>query len=158
MKFGLFQEWLAQRSPREQTGIRVAVLLVGVWLVWRVAVAPGLQVLALSDNRQAALDLQLAEMQTLQQEAKRLGSQTQADADAALQQLRSLAGMLGPDTRVNPQTDRVSIEFKAATPQALADFITQSRTQAQSRIVQAHWQLRQGHWQGQLVLSLPAKR
>jgi simple sugar transport system ATP-binding protein len=33
-----------------------------------------------------------------------------------------------------------------------------ARTQAQSRAVKAHWQFRQGHWEGQLVLSLPAKR
>jgi general secretion pathway protein M len=158
MKLSMFQDWLAQRSPREQTGIRAALLIVGVLLLWRMGVAPGLQVWSQSDSRQATLDRQLAEMQTLQQEAKRLGSQTQGGADAALQQLTMLAATLGPDTRVNPQTDQVSIEFKAASPQALADFITQARTQAQSRTVQAHWQFRQGQWQGQLVMSLPAKR
>ncbi len=158
MKLSMFQDWLAQRSPREQTGIRAALLLVGVLLVWRIGVAPGLQVWSMSEARQAALDRQLAEMQSLQQEAKRLSAQTQAGADAALQQLQSLAATLGPDTRVNPQTDQVSIEFKSASPQALADFIMLARTQAQSRAVKAHWQFRQGHWEGQLVLSLPAKR
>ena len=150
--------WLAQRSPREQTGIRAALWLLGGLLVWRMGVAPGLQVWSQSDSRQATLDRQLAEMQTLQQEAKRLGSQTQGGADAATQQLTALASTLGPDTRLHPQVDQVSIEFKAASPQALADFITQARTQVQSRTLQAHWQFRQGHWQGQLVLSLPAKR
>ena len=158
MKLSMFQDWLAQRSPREQTGIRAALLIVGVLLVWRMGVTPGLQVWSQSDSRQATLDRQLAEMQTLQQEAKRLGSQTQGGADATTQQLTALAATLGPDTRVNPQTDQVSIEFKTASPQALADFITQARTQAQSRTVQAHWQFRQGQWQGQLVMSLPAKR
>ena len=158
MKLSMFQDWLAQRSPREQTGIRAALLLVGVLLVWRIGVTPGLQVWSMSETRQAALDRQLAEMQSLQQEAKRLSAQTQAGADAALQQLQSLAATLGPDTRVNPQVDQVSIEFKSASPQALADFIMLARTQAQSRAVKAHWQFRQGHWEGQLVLSLPAKR
>jgi len=158
MKLNLFHDWLAQRSPREQTGIRAALWLLGMLLVWRVGVAPGLQVWTLSDSRQAALDRQLAEMQSLQQEAQRLSASTQNGADAALQQLTALAATLGPDTRLHPQVDQVSIEFKAASPQALADFITQARTQVQSRTLQAHWQFRQGHWQGQLVLSLPAKR
>ena len=33
MKLSMFHDWLAQRSPREQTGIRAALLLVGVLLV-----------------------------------------------------------------------------------------------------------------------------
>ncbi len=158
MKLNFFHDWLVQRSPREQTGIRAGLLLVSVLLVWRVGVAPGLQVWTLSDSKQAALDRQLAEMQTLQQEAQRLSAQTQNGPDAALQLLTAMAATLGPNTRVNPQVDQVSIEFKAASPQALVDFITQARTQAQSRTLQAHWQFRQGQWQGQLVQSLPVKR
>ena len=158
VKLSLFQDWLAQRSPREQTGIRAALWCVGVLLVWRVAVAPGLQVWLLSESRQAALDRQLADMQSLQQEAKRLSAHTLGGAETAVQQLQVLASTLGPDTRVTAHTDQVSIEFTSASPQALADFIMLARSQAQSRTVQAHWQFRQGHWEGQLVLSLPAKR
>lgn len=55
MKLSMFQDWLAQRSPREQTGIRAALLLVGVLLVWRIGVAPGLQVWSMSETRQVAL-------------------------------------------------------------------------------------------------------
>lgn len=158
MKLSMFQDWLAQRSPREQTGMRAALWCVGMLLIWRIGVAPGLQVWSMSENRQAAWDRQLAEMQSLQQEAKRLSAQTQAGAETAVQQLQALATTLGPDTRVTPQVDQVSIEFTSASPQALADFIMLARTQAQSRAVKAHWQFRQGHWEGQLVLSLPAKR
>lgn len=158
MKLSMFQDWLAQRSPREQTGMRAALWCVGMLLIWRIGVVPGLQVWSMSENRQAAWDRQLAEMQSLQQEAKRLSAQTQAGAETAVQQLQALATTLGPDTRVTPQVDQVSIEFTSASPQALADFIMLARTQAQSRAVKAHWQFRQGHWEGQLVLSLPAKR
>lgn len=158
MKLSMFQDWLAQRSPREQTGMRAGLWCVGMLLIWRIGVAPGLQVWSMSENRQATWDRQLAEMQSLQQEAKRLSAQTQAGAETAVQQLQALATTLGPDTRVTPQVDQVSIEFTSASPQALADFIMLARTQAQSRAVKAHWQFRQGHWEGQLVLSLPAKR
>lgn len=156
MRFNKFTDWLSQRRPREQLAVRVGLGLLALLLVWRVGLAPGLQVWSLSDQLDAQLDRQWAEMQTMQAEVRSLSAVAKVEPSTAMQSLQTLAATLGPSTQFHPLADRVTVQFTAATPQALADFLAQARVQANARALQAHWQSRQGKWDGQLVLSLPA--
>ena len=152
------KQWLAARSPREQLGLHSVAVLLGLWLLWQTGVAPAWQVWRGDRAQQAKLDQQLADMQAWQQEAQQLQQQIAAAPPNSLRSLQELAKTLGPSTQVQVQADRINIQFKDAAPQALAEFITQARLQARAKPEQAHWQSRQGHWDGQLVLSIPNSR
>ena len=149
--------WLSQRSPREQIGIQWALGLVLVLVVWQWAVSPALQVLRTSDAQRARLAQQTAQMQTLQQQAQQLRQQTRISPEQAAQSLQQMAQALGGQVKFNRQGERVTLDFKALSPQALAELLTQARSQAHAQVQEAHTQFKPAGWEGQLVFALPNK-
>jgi general secretion pathway protein M len=87
-----------------------------------------------------------------------LRQQVPVSPDQAAQSLQSLSASLGSNTPINRQGASVTVNFKAASPAALAEFLTQARAQAHAQVSQAHWQQSDGAWSGQLVLQLPNPR
>jgi len=61
----------AQLSPREQTGIRWALVVLGGAALWFVAIAPALQVWQKSQSQLSVLAHQHADMLALQAQAKK---------------------------------------------------------------------------------------
>ena len=149
--------WLSQRSPREQIGIQWALGLVLVLVVWQWAVSPALQVLRTSEAQRARLAQQTAQMQALQQQAQQLRQQTRISPEQAAQSLQSMASNLGGQVKFNRQGERVTLDFKALSPQALAELLTQARSQAHAQVQEAHTQFKPAGWEGQLVFALPNK-
>ncbi len=153
-----WNHWLAQRSRREQMGIQLALLLLAVWLVWSVAVAPAWQVLSHSSAQRERLNQQTAQMQALQQQAQVLRQQVPVSTEQALQSLQNLSASLGTAANFSRQGDSVTVNFKTASPAALAELLTQARNAAHAQVLEAHWQQANGTWSGQLVLQLPRPR
>ena len=149
--------WLSQRSPREQIGIQWALGLVLVLVVWQWAVSPALQVLQSSGAQRARLAQQTALMQALQQQAQQLRQQTRISPEQAAQSLQQMAQALGAQVKFNRQGERVTLDFKALSPQALAELLTQARSQAHAQVQEAHTQFKPAGWEGQLVFALPNK-
>ena len=149
--------WLSQRSPREQIGIQWALGLVVVFVVWQWAVLPALQVLQSSGAQRARLAQQTAQMQALQQQAQQLRQQNRISPEQAAQSLQQMAQALGGQVKFNRQGERVTLDFKALSPQALAELLTQARSQALAKVQEAHTQFKPAGWEGQLVFALPNK-
>jgi len=147
--------WLAQRSPREQRGIQTALVLLLVLVVWQWALSPALQVLRTSEAQRARLSLQTAQMQALQQQAQQLHQQSRISPEQAAQSLQSLASHAGGQIKFNRQGQRVSLDIKALSPQALAELLTQARSQAHASVQEAHLQFNNKSWEGQVLLALP---
>lgn len=161
-------------SPREQRGVSVLGALLGVLLFWSIAIAPALNTLRDSDNRRAHIGQQQAHMLALQAQAQALKAQAQAlkartplSRDEALRSLQSLTP--GTQMQLNVQGDRVTVQLKAVPAPALANWLTQARSQAQALPVEAHLTRNTTGtasttpvsnanvvvWDGNLVLSLP---
>ena len=49
------------------------------------------------------------------------------------------------------------MDFKALSPQALAELLTKARSQAHAKVQEAHTQYKPTGWAGQLVFALPIK-
>jgi len=152
-----WNQWLSQRSPREQIGLQWALGLVLLLVVWQWAVSPALQVLRTSDAQRARLAQQTAQLQALQQQAQRLRQQSRISPEQAAQTLQALAQALGGQVKFNRQGERVTLDFKALSPQALAELLTQARSQAHAKVQMAQTQFKPAGWEGQLVFALPNK-
>ncbi len=142
-------------SPREQRGLSLLGALLAVLLFWLIAIAPALNTLRDSDHRRAQIGQQHAHMLALQAQAQALQTRTPISRDEALRNLQGLTP--GAQIQLNVQGDRVMVQLKAVPAAALANWLTQARSQAQALPVEAH--LTRSNtamtWDGSLVLSLP---
>jgi general secretion pathway protein M len=144
-------------SAREQQALSVLGVLLLVLLCWRVAITPALETLRSSATQRVQLTQQMAQMQALQAQAQALQQRPVLSRDEALRTLQSLSQPLGKQIELTVQGERVSVQIKAMPAQALAQWLSQARTQAQALPVEAHW-VRQTspQWDGSLVLRLPS--
>lgn len=155
-------------SPREQRGVSVLGVLIGVVLFWSITLAPALNTLRDSDNRRAQIGQQQAHMLALQNQAQALQTRTPLSRDEALRNLQSLSA--GTPIQLNVQGERVSVQLKAVPAPILANWLTQARSQAQALPVEANLTRSNAAsaasnssnssnatvaWDGSLVLSLP---
>ena len=144
-------------SPREQRGLSLLGALLAVLLFWLIAIAPALNTLRDSDHRRAQIGQQHAHMLALQAQAQALQTRTPISRDEALRNLQGLTP--GAQMQLNVQGDRVMVQLKAVPAAALANWLTQARSQAQALPVEAH--LTRSNtamtWDGSLVLSLPSR-
>ena len=151
-------------SPREQRGVSVLGVLLGVLLFWSIAIAPALNTLRDSDNRRAQIGQQQAHMLALQNQAQALQSRTALSRDEALRSLQSLTP--AAQIQLNVQGERITAQLKGVPASTLASWLTQARNQAQALPVEAHLSRANASaathttsstvaWDGSLVLSLP---
>lgn len=145
-------------SPREQRWVLLAGVLLGLALLWWLALAPALAVLKAAPAQHRALDAQLEQMQRLQTQAKALQAQPVLSVDAARQALEAALKPLGSGAQMTVQLDRVTVTLKAVPAGALAQWLATVRQNAHAAPVEAHLVRNPaGSWDGTLVLNLGAR-
>ncbi|MBG9389353.1 type II secretion system protein GspM [Caenimonas aquaedulcis] len=150
--------WAGLR-PREQALVAGAVVLVGLAIVWMLALAPAIKTLRTSEVQRRTLDAQLQRMQGLQAQAQALQSQPKQGFEEAMRLLEaSVRERLGTTARMVATGDRVTLTLAGAAPDALAQWLTQARVNARALPGEAHLTRNaSGKWDGTLVLTLPAR-
>lgn len=152
---------LARLSPREQRAVSIAAWVVGLGLLWWLAVAPALATLRQAPERHAQLDTQLGQMRRLAATAESLRSQNTAQpltrdaVQRALEQATTTA--LAGTGQLAVQGDRATVTLRGTPPDALAQWLSQVRINARLVPVQAEIKLTAtpAGWTGQLVLAGP---
>lgn len=133
----LHQRWQAL-APREQTLVLAAAGLVGLALLWWVALAPALATLRSAPARHAELDTQLQRMQGLQAEARQLQAAPRTNTGDAVGALRTaLTQRLGNTAQLNVVGDRATVTLKGAPAEALGQWLAQARGNARATPVEA---------------------
>ena len=100
--------------PREKTLVQVTAAVIGVALLWWLAVAPALQTLRTANTRHQALDTQLQQMKRLQAQAQQLQTQPKIGADESLRALEAAVKQrLGTGGQLNVAGDRATVTLKA---------------------------------------------
>lgn len=149
----------AALAPREQALVAGAAVLVGLALLWWVALAPALSTLRAAEAQHRALDTQLAHMQRLQAQARAMQALPRQGGEEAMRQLEaSIRQQLGVSARYSIAGERVTITLANAPAPALAQWLAQVRTNA--RAIPGEAKLARnagGGWDGSLVLTLPAR-
>jgi general secretion pathway protein M len=159
------QAWDA-RSPREQTLLRAAALLLAVVVVWQWAWAPAWRTWQEAPARQVAIDGQTQRMLQWQVQAKSLQKPSTISRAEATQWLEKNLADLGPNAKISLTGDDVTLRVEAAPALAMARWLSQAREHAQTLPHQAQMQQAQPQqtnspspnevlWQGTLVLRLP---
>ena len=159
--------------PREKTLVQVTAAVIGVALLWWLAVAPALQTLRTANTRHQALDTQLQQMKRLQAQAQQLQTQPKIGADESLRALEaSVKQRLGTGGQLNVAGDRATVTLKAVPAEAIAPWLAQVRTNARALPVEARLVRNTtaaaakpgeantpppARWDGTVVLTLPAR-
>lgn len=155
--------WAAQwesMAPRERRLVSIAAWVVGLALLWWVALGPAIQTLRKAPAQHAALDAQLATLQTLAATAAQLRGQNSAPTPsrgAAQSSLTQATAQLGTTAQISVQGDKAILTLQSTPPDALALWLNQVRVNA--RVVPVSAQLERASnpdgWNGQITLAGP---
>lgn len=143
----------AALAPREKLGVQLALVALGVLLVWWVGVAPALRTLRTTPAVQAGLDAQLERMRNLAAEAQALRQQPPlppAQADAAL---RAATERLGNKARLTPGPDRSTVTLTGLEGGLLLGWLADVRSAAHARVVEAQLTREGNGFSGTVVLA-----
>ena len=154
----LRQHWRTL-APRERALVGAAGLLMGLALLWWIAVGPAVATLRSADAQHRALDTQLQQMRRLQAQARAMQSQPRQSPEDAMRQLEAtLREQLGASARYTIAGERVTVTLANTPPEGLARWLTQVRSNARALPGDARLTRNaNGGWDGTLVLTLPAR-
>jgi general secretion pathway protein M len=146
-------------AAREKMLTAAAAALVAVALIWFVLLGPALATLRSAETQRRALDEQLRQMQLLQAQAQALQAQPKQNHDDAVRLLElSVRQRLGTTGRILIAGDRATVTLTGASPDALAQWLTQARVNARALPGEARIARNAaGLWDGTLVLALPPR-
>jgi general secretion pathway protein M len=149
----------AALAPREQALVAGAVALVAAALVWWIALAPALGTLRSAEEQHRTLDAQLEQMQRLQAQARTMQAQPRQPAGESLKQLEAaIREQLGVSARYSIAGERVSLTLTNTPAAALAQWLSQVRTNAHAIPGEAKLTRNaSGGWDGTVVVTLPAR-
>src|SRR5688572_24932676 len=120
-------------APREQALVAGAAALVAFALLWWLAIGPALATLRSAESQHRALDAQLQQMRRLQAQARAMQAQPKLNQDEAMRQLEAaIRQQLGVSARYAIGGDRVTVTLANAQAQALAQWLSQVRTNARA--------------------------
>jgi general secretion pathway protein M len=154
------QRALAGLQPRERRAVTLALWVVGLGLLWSLAIAPALATLRQAPARHASLDAQLGQMRSMAAAALSLRAQTTATPparDDALRALEQATAALGGSAQLAVQGERATLTLNNTAPEALAQWLSQVRINARLVPVEAKLS-RPGTppgWTGTLVVAGP---
>jgi general secretion pathway protein M len=152
---------MAGLQPRERRAVTLALWVVGLGLLWWIAIAPAWSTLRQAPERHARLDAQLSQMRGMAASAQALRGQTNAQPpgrDTALRALDQATSALGASGQIAVQSERATLTLNNATPEALAQWLQQVRINA--RLVPVEAKLTRPAdaapaWSGTLAVSGP---
>lgn len=146
--------------PRQQKALRLAAWVVGLALLWWVALAPAVSTLRQARAQHAELDKALGQMQELAASADIIRTQNATPVPApevVRRALEQATGGLGAGAQLAHQGDRVTVTLRDIPATALAQWLQQVRVNA--RVVPVQVQLQRSSntpsWTGQVVLAGP---
>jgi general secretion pathway protein M len=124
------QRW-ASLAAREKAMVVGAGLVVGLALLWWVALAPALQTLRGANAQHAQADAQLQSMRLLAAEATALRGQRVLGYEESLRNLEnSVKQTFGAGATLSVSDARASLTLKGVSADALAQWLSQARINA----------------------------
>ena len=148
-------------SARERMAVLAAAWIVGLGLLWWLALSPAIQTLRQAPAQHAEADAQLATLRAMAATAEAVRSQNTAQPLSRADSLRALEESmtaLGQAAQLSATADRPTVTLREVAPDALALWLAQVRLNARLTPIEA--QLTASgqpiRWNGSVVLAGPA--
>jgi general secretion pathway protein M len=142
-------------APRERLIATIALVLIGVGLVWSVAVQPAWRTIREAPAQIDRLDAQLQAMQRMAAETRELRGVSPVGPAQAHDALRSATERLGAEkARLSLQGDRATLTLTGVTGEQLSHWLGEARSGARARPVEAQLTRSAGGYAGTLIVAL----
>ena len=154
---GLHQlrRWWTALPVREQRLLGLAATLLGLFLLWSLAVSPAWHTLRTAPPLLAAGESQLRIMQSLASEAAALRAVAPVPLAQAQQALSAASERLGDHVKLSLQGERALLTVKGLSGDQLKGWLAEARAGARARVVEASLsQISPGLYDGSLTLAL----
>jgi general secretion pathway protein M len=145
--------WLA-RPARDRIALVAMALVVGLFLVWNVFVAPALATLRGAPAQLEALDAQLQQMRAMAAEVRELRNTTPVAAAQAGVAIKAAVERQGDKVRLSLQNDRALLTLQGASPEQLRALLVEARSAARARPLEAQLARGPAGFTGTLVFGL----
>lgn len=155
----LLSAWRA-RDAREQRLVLLAAWVLGLYLLWSLALQPALRTLRDAPPRLDTLQAELQRMQDQAVEAQQLRAIAPLPRAQALAALRAATARLGERARLTEQGERIVLTLSGVSGDELRDLLAEARVGARARALELRLALQAGGsgagaLAGTLVLSVP---
>lgn len=153
MNENLRARWAAL-SARERSAVGLAAGVVGVALLWALAVQPAWRTLRSAPAQQAQLDAAWQRMQREAAEAQRLRALPPVAPALAAQALQAATARLGDTGKLTLQGERAVLTLDGASGEALAQWLAEVRRGARARAVEASLEAGGEGYSGRITVAI----
>jgi general secretion pathway protein M len=141
-------------GTRERQALAAAAAVVALALAWLVLVQPARGALARAQAEGPRLEAQWQTMQRLAQEARELRAAPVVDTSQAAAALQAATVRLGAGATLSLQGERAVLTLQGAGPTALREWLSEARTGARVRVVEASLIQAGEGYSGTIVVAL----
>ena len=149
--------WAAM-APRERAWMGAAGAVIGVFLLWSMAIQPAWHTLRTAPAQIDKLGVQLQTMQRLAVEVAELRNSAPVSASQAGAALQSATQRLGSRAQLVLQGDRASVTVKGLSGNDLNNWLAEVRSGARARATEVQLTREAQGYSGTVVLSLGSDR
>jgi general secretion pathway protein M len=146
--------WWAGLAVRDRKALTLASVVLGLYLLFAVAIQPAWRVLAAAPAERDRLDAELQTMQQLADEAKALRTTPPVALARASAALQAASERLGSQGRLVVQGDRAVLTVTDASSGALRSWLAEARSGARARPVEARLTRGAGGYSGSIVVVI----
>lgn len=147
--------WQALGS-RERRGLTIVAWVLGLFLLWAVAIAPALRTARVAPGQLEQFDGQLQVMQRQAAEAKELRAAPALNNSQSSAALRAASDALGANGRLQVAGDRATLTLNGVSGTQLRDWLSEARSAARARPIEANLTRGPQGFSGSIVVTLPS--
>ena len=147
--------WRALGS-RERRGISVAAWLLGLLMLWLLAIAPAWRTASTAPAQLDRRDAQLQQMQRQASEARELRAIPALGPGQSAAALRAASEALGTAGRLQVVGDRATLTLSGVNGTQLSDWLTEARSAARARPLEANLTRGPQGYSGSIVVAFPS--
>lgn len=145
----------AERAPRERLAVQLAAWVLGLFLLWSLALQPAWRTLREAPAKLDELDRQAQAMQVLAAETRELRATPPLPRGQSRALLKAASERLGASGRLSEQGDRAVLTLTAASGEALRSWLSEVRSGARARPIELNLTRSEDGLSGTVVVALP---
>ena len=142
-------------AERERRGVTIIAWVLGLFVLWALAIAPAWRTARNAPVQLDQLDVQLQQMQRQANEARELRAIPALGATQAAAALKVASEALGSAGRLQLGGDRATLTLTGANGTQLREWLAEARSTARARPIEANLTRGPQGYSGTIVVALP---